>query len=309
MQEFHYHRLDHDVRDSTPIRIKHDLWNVRGPGLRDMHYEVELGVVLTGEMRREHDGWRSTFKPGSLWLGGIWEPHSAEVVCAPLELVMFHVQPDMLAQLRFPEAPHISWLRPFTLPPDERPHPLEAGKDRWLWFGEKMKALGAREESWQVKVQSRLLLLELLVEIIGYMPAGPADDGKPWHKHMSRAIELALVSNTRVPVGEAANAVGMNRIEFSRAFRSLTGIGFKEFQLHHRLRVAAAELHETDTPIKTIAQKMGFVDKCHFHHHFFTAFGCTPNDYRKRSRSQKAEAFDLPQLAPSRKSAPKAAGK
>ena len=286
MRGLDYQRLDHGIKDSTPIRIKHDVWMKCGPGLRDMHYEVELGVVLTGEMRREHAGWRETFKPGSLWLGGIWEPHSAEVVRAPLELVMFHIQPDMLAQMSFPEAPQLSWLNLFTRPPGERPHPLAVGKKRGLAFGERMKALSTATDSWQVKLQFRLLLMEFLMELMEYAPPRPADR-KQGHNRLDRAVELALLHHTRVAVSEAAHAVGMNRNEFSRAFRELMGIGFKEFQLHHRLRIAAEELCTLDIPLKTIALKWGFTDKSHFHHHFLRVFGCTPGEYRKRSMRKK----------------------
>ena len=110
-------RLDHGLSAGRPIAVKHDVWDAAGPGMQDMHYEVELGIVLRGEMVHRNGEWEGTFGPGDVWLTGVWEPHAAVVTGVPLELVMFHVYPPMLAEWRFPELPGRNWLAFFNAPP------------------------------------------------------------------------------------------------------------------------------------------------------------------------------------------------
>jgi hypothetical protein len=41
----------------------------------DMHWELELGVVCSGAMRRDYENYSCVMNPGDVWLCGMWEPH------------------------------------------------------------------------------------------------------------------------------------------------------------------------------------------------------------------------------------------
>lgn len=296
MNSLTYSRIDHGVRDESPIRLKHDLWTVKGAGQCDMHYDVELGVVLKGSMVRRCGGWQGEVRDGDFWLHGVWEPHSAEVVDAPLELIMFHVQPDILARHVFPEASEVNWLNLFALPVSMRPVCAAGDGGIWKDFGVRMRALSRLPDTWCTRIRMRCCLYEFLTQIISRHCEGSflRRAQSRWSEGLARAVDLALNSCCRVPVSKAAEAAGMDRNSFSRQFVELVGLSFTDFQLHRRLRSAAAELLESDIPIKEAAEKWGFVDKSHFHNHFVKLFACTPGQWRmNRGRTGSAEAAQI----------------
>ena len=113
--------LEHGVSATRPVVRKVSLSDRPGPGLTDMHWAAEIGIVHRGRMRRSAGAWTAEFGPGDVWLQGMWEVQSAEIIVAPLELIMLHVHPPLLAGLAFPEGPSANWLAWFTSPPDGRP--------------------------------------------------------------------------------------------------------------------------------------------------------------------------------------------
>jgi AraC-like DNA-binding protein len=282
-------RPDHGTRADRPITVLHDVWPHVGPGQYDMHYELELGIVLRGRMRRDHRGWRRTFSTGDLWLGGIWEPHAAFVLEAPLDLAILHIHPPLLAQLAFPGLPGFRPLALFTAAPQHRPHPLSAHRAEWLAFARRIVAL-AEDPSPAQPVRCLALLLDILASIAEHggrlrdAPAGAADA----YEDISRAIEAVLTSDCHVPVGVAARAAGMDRNLFSRRFQGLMGVSFRDFALRHRLGLAARMLRDTDLPLKAVADALGFTDKSHLHRHFVAVYGQTPLRYRRGSPSVQA---------------------
>lgn len=279
-------RPEHGTCKDRPITVLHDLWPRTGPGQYDMHYEVELGIVVSGRMRRDHRGWQRTFAAGDLWLGGIWEPHAAYVLEAPLELAILHVHPPLLATLIFPELPGFQPLSFFTAAPQDRPHPLSAHREEWLAFAARIVAL-AHDASPARPVRCHALLLELLASIAERaarvdIAAGPTADT---YGDVSRAIEAVLTSAHHLPVASAARMVGMDRNVFSQRFRELMGVSFRDFALHHRLGLAARLLRETDQPLKVVAAALGFTDKSHLHRQFSAVYGQTPQAYRQGAKS------------------------
>jgi AraC-like DNA-binding protein len=274
-------RPDYGTSADRPVTVLHDLWPRVGPGQCDMHYALELGIVLRGRMRRDHCGWRGTFAAGDLWLSGIWEPHAAFVRESPLELAVLHIHPPFLARLAFPELPALRPLSLFTAPPGRRPHPLSAHRPVWRTFGQRVVAL-AEDDSAVQPLRLHALLLELLAEIVersGWLSEGGTSSAEGY-EDISRAIERVFGTDGYVRTTEAARVAGMNRNLFSRRFRDLMGVSFHDFALRHRLGLAAQLLRESDLPVKAIADRLGFTDKSHLHRHFVDLYGQTPLRYR-----------------------------
>lgn len=84
---------------------------------------------------------------------------------------------------------------------------------------------------------------------------------------------------------EAADAAGLSTTYFSRKFKLLTGMGFKEYLNYIRLKHAAAALLTTDSSITDIALEYGFNDSSYFKDLFKKEYGKSPREYRK-SRGQ-----------------------
>ena len=86
----------------------------------DMHYELEMGIVLEGTMIRYAGNSRRTCSAGDVWFCGMWEPHGyrGDAACRRAVIAIW---PPALASLRFPEARHINWMQPFIISPERRP--------------------------------------------------------------------------------------------------------------------------------------------------------------------------------------------
>lgn len=80
---------------------------------------------------------------------------------------------------------------------------------------------------------------------------------------------------------EVAGRVHMTPTYFSRKFKRVTGIGYKEYLNHVRLKEAARLLLETERSVTEIALSCGFADGNYFGDLFKKEKGISPRMYRK----------------------------
>lgn len=80
---------------------------------------------------------------------------------------------------------------------------------------------------------------------------------------------------------EIASIAGLSPTYFSKKFKQVTGIGFKEYLNYIRLKNAAAALYSTDSTITEIALEYGFSDSNYFKDLFKKEYGVSPREYRK----------------------------
>ncbi|MDD3367636.1 MAG: AraC family transcriptional regulator [Lachnospiraceae bacterium] len=81
---------------------------------------------------------------------------------------------------------------------------------------------------------------------------------------------------------DVANVAGLTPTYFSKRFKELTGLGFKEYLNHIRLKQASAMLRESNLPINEIALQCGFTGSNYFGDVFRNHFGVSPREYRKQ---------------------------
>lgn len=79
---------------------------------------------------------------------------------------------------------------------------------------------------------------------------------------------------------EVAAIAGLSPTYFSRKFKEITGIGFKEYVNYVRMKNAALELMTTKNSITDIALNNGFTDGNYFKDSFKKVHGCSPREYR-----------------------------
>jgi AraC-like DNA-binding protein len=254
----------------------------------DMHYELELGVVLSGKMHRQYEDYRTELSPGDVWFCGMWEPHGYRITSAPCRALVFVILPQMLVDMHFNEAPGIKWLAPFTTEPRKRPRAPDSARKKILTsikrFVPDMKLDGADGALWQ-----RLLLLEILLILKSTWPERAQQDqvSSTYYTRVSAAVELVFSSREMVTLEDAARACSMSRNHFHNIFQELMGLSFAKFALRHRLTKAASRLLTSADAVKTIAAEWGFTDASHLHHCFQKHYGCSPAAFRQRSRSRQ----------------------
>lgn len=81
---------------------------------------------------------------------------------------------------------------------------------------------------------------------------------------------------------EAAGAAGLSPTYFSKKFKQVTGLGFKEYVNFVRMKNAAQELLATEHSVTEVAINNGFSDGNYFKDAFKKVHGCSPREYRKR---------------------------
>jgi AraC-like DNA-binding protein len=252
---------------------------------RDIHFALEIGIVLKGGMILECPQHRAEIGPGDVWLCGIWEPHAACVTGAPCEAVVLTVLPQVLASTVFEENPAIPWLGLFSAEACYRIGTPEPVRSDMLSLGSRIRdVLVAGGPCAMLHI--RLILYQIMLmfyEARGFrkprrQPRSTAYD------IVGRALELVLRTRGYVPLQQVAEEMGIDRRRLGRHFREVMGISLSEFSLNWRIDGAARELAETEHQVKRIAMEWGFTDSSHFNRVFTQRYRCRPIEYREQGR-------------------------
>ena len=285
------HKLTLDLSSDHPIQICAHVHRQRANYQSDMHYGLELGLVLSGCMRRYYRDGQQTVKPGAVWFCGMWEPHGCEIVAAPCKVVVFVIWPPILTQMQLEEQPKINWLAPFIAPWDKRPQTAPARRKAMLAVGKRLTSI-AEAPPPMAGAWLRILLMETLLMLIEPWKAPqallPILISDPMEK-VNRALQLVFTGHRRISIRTAAQACGTNSKTFNAVFTRWMGINFSEFALRYRLNAAASQLKTTDVSIKAVALRWGFVDTSHFNRCFNRYYGCAPSDYRQQCTATRRQ--------------------
>lgn len=92
-----------------------------------------------------------------------------------------------------------------------------------------------------------------------------------------------IYNNFRKPLTleEVSSVASLSPTYFSKKFKLITGMGFKEYLNYVRLKHAQTALLTTDSPITDIALEYGFNDSNYFKDLFKKVYGKSPREYRK----------------------------
>jgi AraC-like DNA-binding protein len=273
---------------SRPARGSYSVATERTAGpLYDMHYTLELGVLLKGKARRYYPSWQVDVGPGQVWLCGVWERHGRVLLETPCERLAVFIVPTAFAALGPDTEVGVNWMLPFSVPPDKRPQAHGEMRDELLALGRRAAERLSDENDPLHGAWSLLTAMEIVLTLWkGWRPPPtktPALTSD--YQAMNIVVEMVFTSRSMVTVQEAAEACGMNRNAFSSWFTWLTGISFPQFSLRHRISRAAQQLRRTSDPVKAVAREWGFANASHLHRCFVRHYGCTPTEHRKAQSS------------------------
>lgn len=116
------------------------------------------------------------------------------------------------------------------------------------------------------------------------MPTGPRERLSPRMVERAKEVLMSHLSGDG-SIAEVADACGLSRSHFSRAFHASTGATPHQWLSTQRLERARGLLRDTDTAISHIALACGFSDQSHFTRCFVRAFGATPASWRRAVRA------------------------
>ena len=114
--------------------------------------------------------------------------------------------------------------------------------------------------------------------------------------HLVRAAQAAIAENLdrSLNLSEIATRLKVSREHLSRIFRARTGLTPQEFAAEERMQYAVRLLRDSFQSCEEIAEQTGYSSAVSFNRAFRQRFGCSPVQYRKRSRSSSpGEAGNL----------------
>jgi two-component system response regulator YesN len=113
-------------------------------------------------------------------------------------------------------------------------------------------------------------------------------------RRVARAIRVVLddlsIRYSRAAVARAAN---VEPTYFSKLFRDVTGISFREWNMSVRVNAARILLRTTNRQIRAVAAAVGYLDVTTFARAFRKATGMSPREYRVTANAQNAERSTL----------------
>jgi AraC-like DNA-binding protein len=274
-----------DLTYQNPITVKYFSFLAKYPPLiqPDMHYELEMGIVLSGQVRRFYGGWQQVLEPGQVWFSGVWEPHNWKVQKYPFDSICVFVLPQYLSGVYLEPGMTLNLMAPFSVEPNQRPQIPDAQRGAMLDLGTKILRI-YRQNTKYTPIWLRLLVWEALMMVMeNWEGASPLKNTalNPYAK-INRAIELVFEHRRLFSEADAARSCEMKLNTFNKTFKRIMGISFARFSLRHRIHGAASELISMDKPVKSIAFEWGFTDSSHFRRCFREHYGCGPNEYREQ---------------------------
>ena len=92
-----------------------------------------------------------------------------------------------------------------------------------------------------------------------------------------------------VSIRQLSDSVHLSQSYFMNQFRRYVGFSASEYISHYRINYACKKIADSESSISEIAFDSGFRNLSNFNRHFYRIMGCTPMEYRKKSRTQRIQ--------------------
>lgn len=283
-----------DLERCGGIACYRNCYEQTGLSAFDLHFELEIGIVLTGALERNFAGQRARLQAGQVWLHGPWEPHGFTVLTPPCDVVDLVIDPVvLLADTK------TDWIAPFFTPPEHR-IPAQFVRDRGkrtepahdnvseiaVSLHNVFSEQGPNAHAWV-----RHLTQEILLNVF-HFNSGTERGAERYDQAHQRVMSYnqiqpalqQLVDYQGRPqrLSTIAAACAMSERSLRRAFRRATGLTFAAFEERVRLRAVIHAVRNSRQPMKAIAANWSFSDTSHFDRWFKQRTGFSPTEFRRR---------------------------
>jgi len=189
-----------------------------------------------------------------------------------------------------------AFLIPFHRKVEGKPHVLRAGTPRADGIHEAMTKLVAcyfDENDFHREAGCKAWLLVLLHALIQEFRDSAMERVALVRRQEQAARLEPLLAHVRehyaerVSLETAARMCGLNRSQFSRVFKQISGLTLGRYLNQVRMTHAVELLEESRDSIAEIALRLGFSDQSHFDRRFRRTFERTPSQHRARSAQRR----------------------
>ena len=134
------------------------------------------------------------------------------------------------------------------------------------------------------------MVVDLIMSLSASKQAGRVDQSQD----LVQAVVTMITTDqdTALSVNEIARRVGVSREHLSRVFQARLGKSLRTFMLEQKMYRACLLLKETHTPIKAIAERLGYSAYSNFSAAFFQVMNTTPREFRLRGNPGQASILN-----------------
>lgn len=119
-------------------------------------------------------------------------------------------------------------------------------------------------------------------------PISPeSESNSSFENIISFIIDMETRTSFNITLNEAAEAVGLSSSHFSRTFKKIMQVSFKEYLVRKKISQSADLLTNTELNVTDIAYQCEFTDSAYYCFQFKKIVGVTPKTFRTNSRSTK----------------------
>jgi AraC-like DNA-binding protein len=149
---------------------------------------------------------------------------------------------------------------------------------------EVVRELDARAANYQSVVRG---LLWSLLGMLHRLPGRSFERrvGSDHYRRIAPALELIAAQHEReLDIEQLSRRCRLSATHFRRLFREAIGRTPHEYLSDVRLRMAAALLRNTESPVLDVALRVGYPTLSNFSRQFRAEFGCSPREFRRQHR-------------------------
>lgn len=159
----------------------------------------------------------------------------------------------------------------------DAPQPAPMGRNYVALFDDIIDQV-KRDTSWG-SMRAVNLIEQLLMELAEARSTTQQDaHARPWLNHLLEILERPVIEPDSLT--EFATSEGMSLTSLRRKFRNAMGVSVHHYAIQTRVRKARKMLLETDTPLKVIAEELGYENVFFFSRQFKQNMGISPGRYR-----------------------------
>ncbi len=108
-----------------------------------------------------------------------------------------------------------------------------------------------------------------------------------WHRNIQRLVEeidrcILAKTDESLSLSALSRRFGYSEYHFSRKFREISGMSFRDYLRYRKLAFALKRLRDTRAGVLDIALQLGFSSNEAFTRAFREAYGVTPSQYRAK---------------------------
>lgn len=252
------------------------------------HPEAEIITVLRGEVDITIGNDRYTGQRGDVFMVNAGELH--EIRGGPGNLFRSFVFPLDFLQFRREDVTQSEWMGPlqshdmnFAL---MAAHGTTAGDEAFAELGRIIDVYDRRPVGYQLLVKASLLRIVGLFAGAGLVYSSRRDARPEYQRQILRDIVEYLNENCTetLRLSDVAGRFGLTPQYFCTFFKEHLGRTLIQHINLLRVERASRILRETDLPVMEVGFQVGFENFSYFIKRFREVFGCTPTEYRKRSR-------------------------